>query len=88
MAEKLISSNTFCFNLKDNGGEQLVLTTKIYGNGDPGGIFLNQELRLQSYSNSASLHLVGTPLTPSLLRNLANQIESAMIQAKESTKKQ
>jgi|CXWK01.1.fsa_nt_gi hypothetical protein len=88
MAEKLISSNTFCFNKTDNSGEGLYLTTKIYGNGDPDGIFLNQELRLQSYSNSASLHLVGTTLTPSLLRELANQIESAMIQAKESTNKQ
>ena len=40
------------------------------------GVFVNQELTLQSYCNSATFELIGSPFTPELLRQLANELES------------
>jgi hypothetical protein len=73
----LLGVYTFVFNQRDNGGEQLTLTTKWYDNGDgvPQGVFLKQELTLMSYGNSASFMLAGC-LTPKNLRQLANGLDS------------
>lgn len=69
----------FPLNPKDNGGEQLIITTDFFSNGDPvtatSGIFLNQQLTLQSYCNSASFNLCGAIFTPQKLRELADLIE-------------
>lgn len=72
--EKLLKTHSFCFNPGENGGEGLYLTTKFYDNGD-GEIFYNQELTLQSYYNSASINLDGSPLTSDFLRKLANELD-------------
>lgn len=81
MADKLLKTHVFCFNPYDNSGEGLFLTTQFFANGDPitdtEGIYLNQELRLQSYCNSASFNLYGAYITPELLRKLADQLEQA-----------
>lgn len=82
-----VARHDFSFNPGDNGGEQLTLVSHIIDNGDvaagipEAGVFLNQELSLQSYGNCASFLLFGAPLTPDNLRKLANELEAAMIQA-------
>lgn len=81
MSDKLLQRKSFCFNKKDNGGEALILTTEFYANGDPitpdTGVYLNQTITLNSYSNSAAFTLCGAFLTPTVLRELANELESA-----------
>lgn len=77
--DKTLSEHAFVFNKYDNGGESLSLTTKFIANGDPitdkDGIYLNQELSLQSYCNAATFKLCGALFTPENLRNLANELE-------------
>lgn len=70
---KEIARHTFAFNDKNNGGEQFIITTKVYDNDD--SIYTNQELTLYSYENSASFNLSGAQITPQLLRELANQLD-------------
>jgi hypothetical protein len=84
MKNESIHRHVFVFNPQDNGGESLSLITDFIDNGDgpEAGIFTNQELGLQSYCNSASLQLMGASFTPENLRKLANELESAWIQAK------
>lgn len=75
MAE-LVTTHRFSFNPFDNGGEQIYLITKVYDNGDEkDNIYFNQELKLQSYCNSASFNLVGAVLTSKLLRQMADEME-------------
>lgn len=82
-----VARHVFSFNPRDNGGEQLTLVSHIIDNGDvaagipKAGVFLNQELSLQSYCNSASFLLFGASLTPDNLRRLANELEAATVQA-------
>jgi hypothetical protein len=82
-----VARHVFSFNPGDNGGGQLTLVSHIIDNGDvaagipKAGVFLNQELSLQSYGNSASFLLFGASLTPNDLRRLANELEGAMVQA-------
>lgn len=80
--DKEIGRICFVFNEKDNGGESLSLNTKLYHNGEPGGVYVNQELTLQSYCNCATFTLVGTTFTPENLRKLANELEQAIVIAK------
>lgn len=67
------------------GGEELSLETEIFWNEDDPKdgpcTFTNQKITLQSYSNSASLNLFGTSITPETLRELANQLDKARIEA-------
>lgn len=92
MAEQHLHKHVFCFDPNNRGGESLLLVTNFIDNGDykaglgDTGIFLNQELTLHSYCNSATFNLCGTPLTPENLRKLANELESAMIEAKAKAK--
>lgn len=78
-ADSVLKEHSFCFNPNDNGGESLILTTEFIANGekitDKNGVFINQELSLQSYCNSASIKLFGVSITPEKLRELANQLE-------------
>ena len=89
---KFLKRHVFLFNKEDNGGESLILTTDFFDNGDaaaglPDGIYTNQELALQSYGNSASFNLCGAALTPALLRQLANELDKAEIEANAEVKK-
>jgi len=79
---KPVHRHVFCFNPQTNGGESLTIITDFIPNGDPGIIYTSQEISLGSYSNSASFNLSGASLTPENLRDLANQLESAQIEAK------
>jgi hypothetical protein len=74
MAEdKLVAEHYFEFDI-NHGGEGLILRTKYFDNGDD-ELYSEQTLTLDSYCNSASLFLVGTPLTPELLRRLADELD-------------
>jgi hypothetical protein len=78
--DKVLSEHVFVFNTFDSSGESLVLKTKFISNGDNitenEGVYVNQELTLSSYCNSASFNLFGATITPEKLRNLANQLET------------
>jgi len=76
--DKLLDKHVFIFNPKDNGGEQLVLTTEFYDNGDgiPEGVYTSQQLSLQSYCNSANFELMGCSITSEILRKLANELDA------------
>lgn len=84
--DRLLGVHSFIFNKKDNGGESLSLTTSYYDNGDGPvkGCYTDQELTLQSYGNSATFNFSGIQITPNLLRELANELESAEIKAKSN----
>ena len=75
MKEKELDKHVFTFNRGDNGGEQLLLVTTAYDNGN-GEIFFNQELTLYSYCNSASFNLVGAQIGSQILRKLADELEN------------
>ena len=70
---KKVGYHQFCF------GDELYLVTDYFDNGDgvETGLYTNQKLTLQGHGNSAIFELVGTPLTPKLLRRLANELEIA-----------
>jgi len=76
-----IGTHVFVFNPQDNGGESLCLVTKFLDNGD-GEIVVNQELSLQSYCNSASFTLGSAQFLPDQLRELANQLDVALLEKK------
>ncbi len=84
--DEILSKHSFVFNDHDNGGEQLSLLTSFIANGDPKGVYIIQELRLNSYGNATVLHLLGASFTPELLRELANQLDVEMANAKSLTK--
>jgi len=74
---KLLKTHHYNFTPHINGGEGLTLTTNYYDNGDgPSEPFIDQDLTLLSYGNSATFHL-NDILTPNKLRELANQLEDA-----------
>ena len=71
-----LEEHFFNFSPSEIGGESLTLSTIFYDNGDgPKDPFINQELTLHSYGNSASFILNGITLTPAILRKLANELE-------------
>ena len=84
MKNESIHKHVFVFNPQDHGDEHLCLVTDFIDNGDrpEAGVFTNQRLHLQSCCNSAEIQLFGAALTPENLRKLANELESAYIQAK------
>lgn len=77
---KILKRHVFTFNPKDNSGESLSLVTNFIANGDKitknEGVYINQELTLQSYCNACSFNLIGAAITPEVLRQLANELES------------
>lgn len=80
--DQVLMKKCFVINDKDNGGESLSLTTIYIDNGDDvttksDGIYMNQELSLQSYSNSATFNLTSAVFTPEILRELANELDKA-----------
>ncbi len=74
MDDKSIGRHVFLFNPQDNGGEALLLSTDFFANAD-GEIYTSQELSLNSYCNSATFNLMGAPITPDSLRELANELD-------------
>lgn len=66
---------SFAFNPHQNGGEAIILFTRF----QPGEKFYTQELVLNSYGNQASIH-TGPIFTPENLRQLANELESRIVQ--------
>ena len=74
---KPIHTHVFIVNESDNSGEQMSVTTQFIPNGDPGVVFMNNQITLRSYGNSADFNLSGIQLTPTILRKLANELEAA-----------
>lgn len=80
MVTKVIDRHTFVFNTEDNGGEAFYLMTEI--NQDekyPQDKFCNQRIVQCCYGRESTITMPMT-LTPARLRELANQLESKMIQ--------
>jgi hypothetical protein len=79
--DNILKRHSFPFDDNVNPGEGLTLTTLFIHNGDPitpnKGVYINQELTLSSHGNDATLNLCGIVLTPEILRQLANELESA-----------
>ena len=72
--------HSFIFNPEDKGGELLILTTTfVVDENDPAKATISQELKLQSYYNSASFDLYGM-MTPEKLRKLASELEKAKME--------
>lgn len=85
-----LTHHYFRFNQKDNGGESFTIHTTFTSTGvdfdeeNPNaGFFVDQELRLNSYRNSASVNLTGYVLTPQNLREMADKLEAAQEAAKK-----
>ena len=73
------------------GGESLTVITSFFDTGDDKEVaedgikyYLNQDIVLASYGNSASINLGVAILTPQILRQLADEIENEW--NKENTK--
>lgn len=88
MKDKKIFERSYVLNDGVNGGESLTLQVDFLSNGEPNGIFMNQQLILQSYGNSASFNLYGSTLYPDKLRQVADFIDLATSHAKEIAKKE
>ena len=63
---------------ESNGGERVGIDTTFLKREDDFGTVINTEISIQSYSNSATFNLCGAPLTPSILRDLANKIDAKL----------
>lgn len=81
-------SHLFTLNPDSNGGESVVLHTKFEDNGDFSRglakepvLSATHELIINSYGNSVHFNMYGY-LTPTVLRDLANQLEKAEVAAK------
>lgn len=73
--DKKIDKIMQTINSNDNGGEQIVLITEFFDNGDrPAQIFTNQQIILQSYGNSASINLCSAQLNSNVLFRLAKEM--------------
>jgi hypothetical protein len=72
-----VKTHTFNLTPQNNGGEAIILKTKLTGK--DGGVQGEQELILQSYGNSASFNLGSILFTPDVLRKLANELEKETI---------
>lgn len=76
-----VKTHTFIINPSENSGEQLSLCTEFIPNGDPGVVFTNQSITLQSYCNCTTISLFGAQITPEILRQLANELDTAKNEA-------
>lgn len=68
-------SCTFVINPGENGGEKVFLTTTILKGKYSLEPWLEQEITMNSYCNSATFTFCGAVLTPDILRKMADQIE-------------
>lgn len=68
-------------------GENLRVETLFFDNGDSENfVYMNQKLVVQGHVDDASLNLCGSTFGPEKLRELANELESALIKANNSKK--
>lgn len=74
MTDEKIKRHVFVANPKTNGGEQIFIVTEIHRHPD-GEWWLSQSFDLESYGNSATIHLGNDVLTPEKLREMANELE-------------
>jgi len=88
MPVQAIKRHSFMFNPKDNGGEQIILTTTFFPVSPTSKeIFTISELVLHSFGNSATFTLGGDIFSPENLRELANQLDVARNEAKAKLSK-
>ena len=82
MEDQVIHEHRFDFS---GCSDNLSITTKFIDNGDDGhdGIYWNQVLTLQGCGNSASFELSGIILDSAALRELANELDRAQIEAEK-----
>lgn len=73
------SIHTFDVNPYGPGGESLVITTKLRASHD-GVEIEDQSITLCSYFNSATFNLATNALTPTVLRQLADELEAKVQQ--------
>jgi hypothetical protein len=87
-ADTLLKTHVFYVDPKERGGNSLAIHTDMFSNGDPGpnGVYWNQKIVLHSICNRAVIELCGTILTPDRLRQLANELEKAQIEAEQANK--
>lgn len=76
-----IHRHHFVFNPGDNGGEGLMVSTTFHFHED-GEMWIETELKLHSYLNSASLQIGSGCVTPEKLRQFANELDEATLKAK------
>ncbi len=71
-----------CFTISGggNGHEHLYLSTTRMPTDDSDTVYYNQSLTLNSENHSASIELGMAPLTPKMLRKMADELEAAMAQ--------
>lgn len=83
-ADQELGRHCFLVDPKEPGMHSLTLLTRFISNGDEiddtNGVFLNQELSLQSNCNSASLSLFAAIFTPDRLRKLADEMEQKEVE--------
>ena len=66
--------HTFVFNGQDNGGESLSFTATLKNDA------FTQSFDMQSYCNSAHIRLVGSLVTPKMLREAANVLDAKWVE--------
>ena len=76
MQDKDLGTSIFCLNSEECGGQQVLLTTEVFSNGDPGadGIHFLQKLSISSGDNFASMSFFNI-FRPDNLRELADMLE-------------
>lgn len=84
---EIIGIHSFHFNKDSNGGEAILFTTKFMKSNSmfkENSVIINQEFSLNSYGNSSSISLYANPITPAMLRQLADELENAEKEARNS----
>lgn len=68
-------------------GQNLRVETRFFDNGDNENfVYMNQKLIVQGSVDQASLNLSGSTFGPDKLRELANELESALIKMNSKKK--
>jgi len=84
MTEQFIKNVVSCPNPEDNGGESVLFTTTVITDEDV--VCLESEIMLMSYGNCCAMTLGSANLSPKFLRNMADDIEKAVNEAKQFIK--
>ena len=71
---KVLGIHSFCLNPQYCGGEQMWITTNFILNSD-GEFYTEHEIILNSWSNTARIETSGVKITPSMLRQMADELE-------------
>ena len=78
MSTKRLKRHSFVVNPQDNGGEQMIVTTDYYDNGDGGraGLYVDQTITLHSYGNVTTFRLTTAAFTLDVLRRFVKELTS------------